>query len=164
MPYGLKLLIKLSGKEGFPLFRLGSLQSISPNIIAESSRWLTLWLNDRIPPSPPKSCLSGHDAIAVAQEVCIDPLVMSSYHKWAVGRAEAAAATGSLFTVMIEVQLQAALWAIPAAIALLVCWFAGLSGTAALLVSTPLVVVSVGGSCVYTGWIFARAVKQARVR
>ena len=90
--------------------------------------------------------------------------MFGKYHRMAVERAEAAVATGNLARIMIEMQRQASPWAIPAIVAILICWLGRLSGNAVLLVALPLVAISIAGSCVYSGWVFARAFKQSRVR
>ncbi|MDE2441965.1 MAG: hypothetical protein KGP14_13160 [Betaproteobacteria bacterium] len=90
--------------------------------------------------------------------------MLRDYHRKIVERAESAVATGSLSTIMIEMQRQATPWAIPAAIAVIACFVTGLSGKTALLFAFPLVAVSIFGSCIYSGWIFARAIMRARGR
>jgi hypothetical protein len=51
-------------------------------------------------------------------------------------------------------------WVVPAAIAFVICLVFGLEGGVSLLVSLPLVAISIAGCCGYVGWVYASALKR----
>jgi hypothetical protein len=89
--------------------------------------------------------------------ICEKHASMSVYHTELVERAEAAVASGSVIVALAAMQKDAALWALPALLAVLICTAFGLSGTASLWVSLPLVGVSIAGGVIYIGAIYASA-------
>ena len=83
--------------------------------------------------------------------------MLKDYHRRTVQRAEAAVTTGQLATIYSSMVKAALIWAIPALLAVAVCWIFGLTGTDSLYVSVPLVALSIAGGCIYVGWVYGRA-------
>jgi len=85
-----------------------------------------------------------------------------AYHHRIVERANAAVASGRIATIYTSMVGAAVVWAIPALLAIVICLAFGLKGTDSLLVSVPLVAVSIAGGCIYIGWIYGRAIQRRR--
>lgn len=84
---------------------------------------------------------------------------MRNYHERVTKRANDAAATG-MGAVLAAMQWDAALWAIPALLAVVLCWAFQLSGVAALFVAVPLIAVSLFGCVLYLGIVYGCAIKR----
>ena len=91
--------------------------------------------------------------------------MIRQYHAHLIKRADAAASSGSVFIALAAMQRDAMIWAIPALIALSICWLFQLSGVSSLWVSLPLVGMSIIGGIGYVGTIYCRALTRfSRVR
>jgi hypothetical protein len=91
--------------------------------------------------------------------------MIRQYHARLVERADAAASSGSAFVALASMRRDAAIWAFPALLAVAICWFFQLSGTLSLLVSLPLVGVSIVGFSAYVAATYCRAMmRRSRLR
>lgn len=86
--------------------------------------------------------------------------MMRGYHQSLIERADAAASSGSLWTIYAAMQRDAAVWVLPALLAVVICLMFNLSGTSSLWVSLPLVGISLFGCVIYVGTIYGRAIKR----
>lgn len=84
---------------------------------------------------------------------------MLRYHHHLTKRAEEATAVG-IIPALLAMQRDAALWTIPALLAVIICWTLQLSGTAALWVAIPLVAISFAGCVIYVGAVYVLAIKR----
>ena len=85
---------------------------------------------------------------------------MGRYHAHLVERADAAASAGSTLVALASMQRDAAIWALPALLAVVICWLFQLSGAPSLWVSLPLVGISIIGCTGYVGAIYFRAIMR----
>ena len=82
------------------------------------------------------------------------------YHQTLTERAKAVVASNSLSRVFGSMWRDTIVWLIPIGLAFLICWVWGLSGTTSLIVSAPLVGISLLGGVVYVGAVYALAIKN----
>ena len=86
--------------------------------------------------------------------------MLRAYHRRTVERAEAAVASGRMRDIYNSMVTAALVWCIPAIATLVICIVFGFEGGTSLLVSVPLVAVSIAGACGYVGWIYTRALSR----
>jgi hypothetical protein len=77
--------------------------------------------------------------------------MIRQYHARLVERADAAASSGNAFVALASMRRDAAIWVLPALLAVVLCWIFQLSGMSSLWVSLPLVGVSIVGCSVFVG-------------
>jgi hypothetical protein len=83
--------------------------------------------------------------------------MLSAYHTRTINLAKAAVATGRPSSIYLSMAMAAAVWTIPAMLAVFICCGLGLNGVAILYVCLPLIGISVAGCCGYIGWVYWRA-------
>ena len=88
--------------------------------------------------------------------------MLRAYHHRTVERANAAVASGQIAKIYSSMTGAALVWAVPALLAILLCFGFGLKGAASLYVSVPLVALSILGGCLYIGWVYGRALLERR--
>ncbi|MDI1296905.1 MAG: hypothetical protein PSY12_13660 [bacterium] len=82
------------------------------------------------------------------------------YHRALTGRADAAAVSGDIGSLMTAMACDAVFWALPGLLAVAICWTFGLAGVSALWVSLPLIAISIFGCVFYVGTVYALAITR----
>ncbi|WP_296219948.1 hypothetical protein [uncultured Sphingomonas sp.] len=86
--------------------------------------------------------------------------MIRAYHERVVTRAEAAAGRDHVVYLLSGIWRDAAIWSIPALVAMLICAAFGLQGLPSLWVSLPAVAVAMLGSCIYVPAVYLAAMKR----
>ena len=103
-----------------------------------------------------------NDPVADTARACELRAMIRGYHHGLVARAEKAVSTGSIFTVLSAMQREAAIWALPALVAVAICWVFGLSGSNSLWISLPLVGITILGSGAYVCTVYVQAMARRK--
>lgn len=77
-------------------------------------------------------------------------------------RADAASRPDAVGFLLGGIWHDAAIWTIPAIVAVLICAIIGLHGPSSLWVSLPAVGITILGSCVYVPMVYVAAMKRHR--